>query len=95
MSYAELKQAAQELNPAELDELLRSLSRDERFFAVVGWLERNREAFINAGSRQEIAGDYGKLAHAQGSVHAVNVLVAQMANVVQVPSLSLESNRAD
>jgi hypothetical protein len=70
-----------ELKPEELDGLLRSLSKDDRFCAVVAWLDRNREAFVNAGSRQEIAGDHGKLAHAQGSVHAMNTLAAQLANM--------------
>ena len=82
MTYAEHKTAGDELSPPGVDNILKVLGRDQRFCAVVAWLERNREAFINAGSRQELAGDYGKLAHAQGSVHAMNLLAAQLANLL-------------
>jgi hypothetical protein len=82
MTYAEHQAGAVDLSPPEVDNLLRALGRDDRFCAVVAWLERNREGFVNAGSRQDISGDHGRLAHAQGSVHAINTLAAQLANLL-------------
>lgn len=82
MTYQEHKISGEGLSSPEVDAALQSLALDERFCAVVAWLERNREAFIAAGSRQEFAGDHGRLAHAQGSVHAVNVLASQLANLM-------------
>ncbi len=82
MKYDELQAVAAGVPPAEVDNLLRSLARDDRFLAVVAWLDRNREGFVRAGSKQDIASDHGKLAHAQGSVHATTVLIAQLANLM-------------
>lgn len=82
MTFEEQLQASRDLTPKELDDLLRSLGRDDRFCAVAAWLDRNREAFMTAGSRQDLASDHGKLAHGQGSVHALNVLIAQLANLL-------------
>ena len=79
MNYDAHLEALRDLGPVEQTNLIQSLGNDDRFCAVVGWLERNREAFINEGSRQALASDHGKLAHAQGSVHAINVLRAQLA----------------
>ena len=82
MTYDEHLDVSRTLNPAELDNLLQSLGRDDRFCGVIAWIERNREAYINEGSRQALASDHGKLAHAQGSVHALNVLRAQLASLL-------------
>jgi len=79
MTYDAHIDALRAFEPGEMNGLIQSLGNDDRFCAVVGWLERNREAFINEGSRQALASDHGKLAHAQGSVHAINVLRAQLA----------------
>ncbi len=68
--------------PEQLNDTLRALTMDERFAAVLAWLDRNRDAFVAAGSKQNLAGDHGKLAHAQGSVHAMNLLLAQIGNMM-------------
>lgn len=86
MNYLELKAAALGLSVPQREALLASLTLDGRAVALVGWLEANREAFVNAGSRQDIAAHYGKLAHAQGSVHALNVLIAQIAALMKPPT---------
>lgn len=85
MTFSEHLDNSRAMTLPQMDNLLRTLGRDERFAAVVGWLERNREAFVKAGSRQDLAADHGKLAHAQGSVHALHVLTAQLANLFTTP----------
>ena len=39
-----------------------------------------------SGSRQELAQNHGKLTHAQGSVHALNLLTAQLAHLLTPPA---------
>jgi len=82
MKYDELQAVAAGMATMEVDNLLRSLLRDDRFIGVVAWLDRNRELFVRSGSKQDLASDHGKLAHCQGSVHAVNLLIAQLANLL-------------
>lgn len=90
MNYAEHQRAALDLKPRDVDAQLKSLGRDQRFSAVVAWIERNRDNFVNAGSRQAIADSHGSLAHSQGSVHALNVLAAQLAKLLKPPVRSGE-----
>ena len=78
MTYQEHQTAGKTLDKGKIRENLGSLGRDPRFAGVVAWLENNRDSFILHGSRQDLASDHGKLAHGQGSVHAINVLIAQL-----------------
>lgn len=66
----------------EIQADLLSLATDPRFASVIGWLDRNRETFVTAGSAQSMTKEHGKLAHCQGSVHALNVLLGQVANLM-------------
>ncbi len=83
MKYNELLEKARNLSAEQLRADLESLSCDPRFAAVVALAHRDRELFVNAGSKQELADVPGKLAHAQGSVHACNLLLAQLAQVIE------------
>jgi hypothetical protein len=82
MTYLEHQWAGERLTGPDVEAMMRSLGNDSRFAAVVTWLERNRDDFVAAGSRQALAADYGKLAHGQGSVHAINVMAAQLAKLL-------------
>jgi hypothetical protein len=86
MTYEQHRQLALKLSREQAESDLEMLGHDPRFSAVVAWLERSREMWINSGSRQEMAGDYGRLAHGQGSVHACNILIAQLAHLLAPPS---------
>jgi len=66
-----------------LEETLRGLMRDERFAAVAGWLERNREGFIKEFTKPAASENPGKLAHAAGSLHCINLLAAQLAHLAK------------
>jgi hypothetical protein len=70
------------LTAEQVNDSLRSLAMDDRFAAVVAWLERNKEAFVVAGCKQSLAKEPGKLAHAQGSVHTVMTLQGQIAHLL-------------
>ncbi len=83
MRFSEHEAAGRRMSEEEVRAGLRALGQDPRFGAVVGWLERNREAFVMAGSSQGLAGEHGKLAHVAGSIHALNVLRGQLANVME------------
>jgi len=86
MTYDEHKKAGEALEPEQVEALLRSLALDERFSAVVTWLERNRIDFSDAACRQPVAKDYGVLAHANGSVWAFRVLAAQLTGLLNPPA---------
>lgn len=88
MTYQEHLAAARQLRPEDIEALLNTLGQDEKFCAVIAWLERNRDAFVSAGSRQDLSGDHGRLAHAQGSVHALHTLMAQLAGALVPPPAS-------
>lgn len=79
MTYAELLTKARAMSDEERDaNLLSLMTGDARFIAVVAFLESNHKAFSIAGSQQKLARDHGVLAHAQGSVHALNMLQGQL-----------------
>lgn len=78
MTYTELHKLAREMTPEVRDHTLAQLALDTRFAAVLAWLEANREDFIRGGSKQALADAPGKLAHGQGSVHAIHTLQDQL-----------------
>ena len=78
MTYSAHKAAGEQMDPPAVDNMLKVLGRDERFKAVVALLERHRETYVLSGCRQEFSGDHGKLAHCQGSIHAINMLAATL-----------------
>lgn len=82
-AYDEMVQKARRLSGQEIENLMRMLSRDERFGAVAAWIEANLEAFASASCQQGLAGDAGKLAHAAGSHHALRVLQGQLRKAVE------------
>lgn len=81
MTYAQHKAAGEQMDPPAVDDLLKVLGRDERFKAMAALLERHRETYILSGCRQEFASDHGRLAHCQGSIHALNMLCATLAQL--------------
>lgn len=87
VTYDDHRKAGAELKTEQIEALVRSLALDERFSAVVAWLERNRVDFSDAGCRQSVAKDYGVLAHANGSVWALRVLAAQLTLLLNPPGL--------
>ncbi len=78
MSYEELMEAGRRLTPKQVEGQLRELARDDRFAAVLAWLERNHRAWVASVSDQRLAKDHGALAHASGSLHALELLTAQL-----------------
>jgi len=78
MTYEELSEAGRKLGEKRVYEQIRELARDPRFAAVAAWLDRNEAAWAATVSSQGMARDHGKLAHAAGSLHAVQVLRGQL-----------------
>lgn len=76
--YDELLEAARRMPPKRVAPMLRTLARDERFVAVVAWLEANREGFHKAASAQALADSHGRMAHAAGSAHALEIVCGQL-----------------
>jgi hypothetical protein len=74
MTWAELQQAAGELGafPDRRAKMLAALAADPRFPAVVSLVEDLREGYVRAFSHQKMAAHPGNLAHAAGSVHALD-----------------------
>lgn len=72
--YDELAEGARALGEPEIRATLRQLARDPRFAAVVAWLSRYQESWARTVSSQVLAADHGKLAHASGSLHALQLL---------------------
>jgi hypothetical protein len=79
--FDEMMEAGRRMSGPEIQENLKGLARDPRFAAVLAWVVNNREGFVVAGAEQKIAGDHGKLAHNAGSVHALNLELAQLAGL--------------
>lgn len=82
-TYQDLLENARAMEPGEADAWLRLLLTEPRFVAVVNWIDRNRESFAMAVSDQARAAEHGRLAHAAGSLHAMHVLAAQLANILK------------
>jgi hypothetical protein len=83
MNYLEHLNRGRELPQEQLENDVQSLARDERFSAVVGWLDRNREKLIREWTKPGVCETAGpKLAHAAGAVHAIHLLTAQLATLL-------------
>jgi hypothetical protein len=83
MTFEELRNQGRAMDQAQLQEGMRSLIRDDRFMCVIGWLDRNREAFVQKYSMPTTSESGGKLAHAAGSIHAIHMLEAQLAHMAK------------
>jgi hypothetical protein len=84
MNYQEHLMRGRELSQEQLENDLQSLARDERFSAVVGWLDRNREKLIREWTKPAVCEAAGpKLAHASGAVHGIHLLTAQLATLIE------------
>ncbi len=86
MKFSDLKREAERLTPKQVPENLRVLAQDPRFPALVAWLEGNRREWARCVTSQAIAKDHGKLAHAAGSLYALEVLVGQLQTTVDKPA---------
>ncbi len=85
MKFADLKREADRLTAKQVPDNLRVLAQDPRFPALVAWLEGNRREWARCVTSQAIAKDHGKLAHAAGSLYALDVLVGQLQVVIEKP----------
>ena len=78
MTYDELSEAGRKLGERQVYDQIKELARDPRFAAVAAWLDRNEAAWAATAASQTMAKEHGKLAHAAGSLHAVQVLRGQL-----------------
>lgn len=85
MRYIELMEQARALAPEQINVQLRGLATDPRFAALVAWLEGNRESWVIEVTKQNRAGDHGQLAHAAGSLHAIEILRGQLMQAIEKP----------
>lgn len=85
--YDELLETAKTYRPGQAEAQIRVLARDDRFAAVIGWIEANLEAASQAACAQNIADSHGKLAHAAGSAHALRIVAGQLRTAVEPPKV--------
>jgi hypothetical protein len=85
MRFLEHAEAGRKLTAKQVDDQVRELARDPRFPALVALLERNERAWIHAVSNQKMADAHGKIAHAAGSLHALQILIAQVTTILDRP----------
>jgi len=83
MTYKEIEEAGRRLSERQVNDQVRELARDPRFAAMAEWLRRNGEAWAQTVGSQGLAESHGKLAHAAGSLHAVEILRAQLCAIVE------------
>lgn len=83
--WDEMANKAKELSERDIRVRVRSLASDERFVALVALVERDIDQFAAAACAQNMASDHGKLAHANGSSHALRVLRGQLAACIEAP----------
>lgn len=81
MNFPDLVVAARGLRAEAVNNQLRALMDDPKFPAVLAWLERNERAWSGAVTNQKLAVDHGKLAHAAGSLYALQILQSQLQNL--------------
>jgi hypothetical protein len=86
MTYHDHETAGRTLTPAQVNAQLIELARDPRFAAVVAWLDRNHVSWSGTVSKQPLAGQHGQLAHAAGSLHALQVLQGQLMGLLAKPA---------
>lgn len=78
MTYEEHLKRAWSLSPKQAREELVQIARDQRFAAVVAFIEAHRLSWSQAVGAQSMASDHGKLAHAAGSLHATDRLIGEL-----------------
>jgi hypothetical protein len=83
--YDELLAKAKGYRPGQAEADMRVLARDERFAAVVAWMQGNLEAFTEAACAQKLADSHGRQSHAAGSVYALRVMQGQLRTAVEPP----------
>lgn len=93
--YEDLKLAGDELTSDELWEGIRQLARDDRFAAVVAWLERSEAAWTLQAGASENALEHGKLASIAGSLGALVRLKAQLREKLRKPKDTAPPSPAD
>lgn len=86
MKFADLQREATRLTAKQVPDNLRVLAQDPRFPALLAWLEGNRREWGRCVTSQAIAKDHGKLAHAAGSLYALDVLLAQLQTTLEKPA---------
>lgn len=77
MKYHEAVTRALEWGDERCRAELKSLAKDERWAAVVAWLEGNIRAYSVAVADQRRADKAGSLAHCAGSLYALQLLRSQ------------------
>lgn len=82
------KHRQRRLTEKQIAQSIRMISSEPRFDALVQLLDRNREAWAQAAADQKIADSHGKIAHAAGSLYAVNLILSQIENAVNRPEKS-------
>jgi hypothetical protein len=83
--WAELDVAARAMPPKEWREQLAALARDERFAAVVAWLQTQEAGWSAAVADQARAAQHGQLAHAAGSLFCVQTLLSGLRGIIEPP----------
>jgi hypothetical protein len=81
MNFADLVTTGRGLRPEAVNSQLRALLDDPKFPAVLAWLDRNERSWSSAVTNQKLAADHGKLAHAAGSLYALQILQSQLQNL--------------
>ena len=85
MTYAKLQQLDNNMGQEEMHDSLVSLVNDPRFAAVVKLLESHREQFVSATSQQALAAHHGALAHAGGSIYALDTFAGVVKQLCEPP----------
>lgn len=62
------------MKPEQIRTAVRSLSQDPRFAGLVAWIDRYHASWTTTASNQSLADSHGRLAHAAGSLHALEIL---------------------
>lgn len=75
LKYAAKLAEARKLSEEDARWQLQSLCEDPRFLAVIAWLDGTRDKWVQAVGHPTMAEDPGKLAHAAGSLAALNGLL--------------------
>lgn len=83
MTYPDHLTRARTLNAKAALEELRQLGNDRRFAAVVYLLEQHRESWAKAVADQKLAASHGNLAHAAGSLLALQRIESDLTSRLQ------------
>lgn len=81
--YAELIQTSRELSPKEARECVAQLARDPRFAGVLCLVLAQEQGWAAQVADPRLAGDPGKLAHAAGRLHGLQVLLGAIRAIVE------------